>query len=114
MPRLAEVLRLKGAGALLSSMRGGMLFAKGTGLRKYQASHKTEGALYYAIVGRCRRELRRAGRELRDQRRGKDADLYANARALSQSSADAITRMQRAWRAIREDRASAALENVWT
>jgi uncharacterized protein YecT (DUF1311 family) len=50
---------------------------------------------------------------MRAAARNKDAKLYEAAKELSQSNVNALVRMQRAWRAIREDRSSAALDAVW-
>ena len=113
MTRLQEALRLQKLGVSAHQIRGGVLFASATGLRRLRDRGRSDEAVWKAVIQRCRRELKRAGRAMREAARDEDAKLYEVAKELSQSNVNALVRMQRAWRAIREDRASSALDAVW-
>ena len=74
---------------------------------------KPDGEVWAHIIARCRREVKKAGREERRVVREQDEELYALARDASRPQVDAVVRMQRAWRAISGPRSSTALEAVW-
>ena len=111
--RLREALRLQRHEIPLDNVTGGVLFASKTGLDKLRKRRGGDHLRYELIIGRCRREAKRAGAALAKQQRGRDAQLYDDARALALSKEDAVVRMQRAWRAVREAQANVALEAVW-
>ena len=96
-----------------SPIRTEFCFSKSAVFQRLRARGRSDEAVWKAVVQRCRRELKRAGRAMREAARDEDAKLYEVAKELSQSSVNALVRMQRAWRAIREDRASPALDAVW-
>ena len=109
MMRLRAALAAKASGSNPLDADSGVLFAAGTGLRKYR-QRRTRQEVWDAVVGRCRREVKRASRAMHQEQRARDLQLYEDAKNLSTANVDAVVRMQRAWRAIRESRASAAVE----
>ena len=73
----------------------------------------TDGEAWVRVIAVCRRELRRAGKALRDEKRASDGLLYELAKDMTKPNVNALVRMQRAWKAMSGSRASTALEAVW-
>jgi hypothetical protein len=110
--RLRAACHLRGVGGMPWYLQGTPM-AKCKALAKLAKRRVRPEEAWDRIVAHCRRELTKAGAAVRATVKAADDKLLAAARDLSKPNVDAVTRMQRAWRAMRESRASAALEAVW-
>jgi hypothetical protein len=117
--RLREALALRDRGAdphgVDPCAHNGLLHRMG-GLRKYLCSNgqrRPADDVWADVIGRCRREKSRAARAQAAMQRSQDAEVYAESRRMAATAEQAATRMQRAWRAIRDEKASNAIAAVW-
>lgn len=110
--KLREACRLRAVGALPWHLHGTVLH-KCRKLAKLTKSRRSAGSVWDKIVATCRRQLKAAQAAVRAATRQEDTRLLTAVQELAASSVDAVTRMQRTWRALREARTSTALEEVW-
>jgi hypothetical protein len=117
--RLNEALALRDRGVdphEVDPCGHGGLFHRLGGLRKYLVQggqRRAAEAVWADVIGRCRREKSRAARAVAAQQRAQDAAVYEASRRMAATAEQAAVRMQRAWRAIRDERASNAVAAVW-
>jgi ribonuclease HI len=117
--RLTEALALRDRGIdphEVDPHGHGGLFHRLGGLRKYlmqDGRRRAAEDVWADVIGRCRREKSRAARAQAAKQRAQDAAVYEASRRMAATAEHAAVRMQRAWRAIRDERASNAVAAVW-
>jgi hypothetical protein len=112
MARLSAATKLRANGGMPWHLAGTPL-QHAKRLRRLATRRGGAEEGWIRIMASCRREVRRAGVKAREATRCDDARLYEAARSLNAKTEDAVVRMQRAWRAIKDTRTSAAMDVVW-
>lgn len=111
--RLRDALRLSAAGVRPDELANTSLSHSRTIRRMVDKGGMFDDVVWEWIIRRCRSELAGAGKAHAEMRAADDRRLLEVAKDKSLAQADAVVRMQRAWRAIRERSSSCALEAVW-